>query len=99
MRSKHKHHIQLLGNDANNPNKIVQFFVVAIVLCHCHRMTQDVDSHSDPALHAEPTHHHRGRPPLVGFKMQLEANAEMKSRVSYFSSLLNFNSNESTHIN
>jgi len=31
-------------------------------------MTREVDSHSDPCMQsiARPTHHHRGRPPLVG---------------------------------
>jgi len=32
-------------------------------------------------------------------KMHSDANMEMKSRVSCFSSLLNFTSNELTHIN
>jgi len=44
-----------------------------------------------PARRAHP----RGRPPLVGLKMQSDANTEMISRVNCFSSLLNFNSNES----
>jgi len=37
------------------------------------------------------THHHRGRQPLVGLKMQSDANTKLNS----FSSLLNFKSNES----
>jgi len=36
---------------------------------------------------------------LVELKTQSDANTEMKSQVNYFSSLLNFNSNESMHIN
>jgi len=35
----------------------------------------------------------------IRIKMQSDANTEMKSRVNCFSSLLNFNNNESTHIN
>jgi len=64
-------------------------------------MTREVDGHSDPCMQsiAKPTHHHRWRPTLVGLKMQSDANTEIKSRVSCFSSLLNLNSNESTHIN
>jgi len=50
-----------------------------------------------PARRASPTTT-EGRPPLVGLKMQSDANTEMKSRVNCFSSLLNFNSNESTHV-
>jgi len=40
----------------------------------------------------------QGRLSLVELKMQSDANTEMKSRVNCFSSLQNFNSNESTHI-
>jgi len=71
------------------------------MLCYRHRMTWEGDGHSDPRTHgvARPTHHHKGRLSLVGFKVQSDANTEMKSRVSCFSSLLNFNNIESTHIN
>jgi len=58
---KHKHHIQLLGTMQMNrqqPIKIVQLFVVKIVLCRWHRMTREVDGHSDPCMQsiARPTH-------------------------------------------
>jgi len=37
--------------------------------------------------------------PMVGLKMQSNANTDMKSLVSCFSSLLNFSNNELTQIN
>jgi len=56
-------------------------------------MTWEVDGYSDPCTQSvpRPTHHHRGRPPLVGLEMQSDVNTEMKSWVSCFLSLLNFN--------
>jgi len=49
-----------------------------------------------PARRAHPPPH--GATNIGGIKMQSDANTEMKSRVICFSSLLNFKSNESTHI-
>jgi len=48
-------------------------------------MTQEVDDHSDPCTQSvtRPTHHRRGWPPLVGLKMQSDANTEMKSQVKW----------------
>jgi len=47
-------------------------------------MTREVDGHSDPYTQsvARPTYHHRGRPSVVGLKVQSDANIEMKSRIS-----------------
>jgi len=84
--------------DNKNPNKIVLLFVIKIVLCHRYMMARD-SWWSFRSLHASvvrPTHYHRTT--TIG-EMQLDANTETKSRVRCFSSLLNFNSNESTHIN
>jgi len=60
-------------------------------------MTREGDDHSDPDRIAS-----QGPPTTTGgdhlwwgLEGQSEANTEMKSRVSCFSSLLNFNSNES----
>jgi len=62
-------------------------------------MTREVDGHSDPCTLGPPTatggDHYWWDLRL----MQSDANTETKSRLSCFSSLLNFNSNESTHIN
>jgi len=50
-------------------------------------MTREVDGHSDPCTQGPPTttegDHH-------WWKMQSDANTEMKSRLNCFSSLLNF---------
>jgi len=44
-------------------------------------MTREVGGHSEPCMQsiARPTHHHRGRPPLVGLTMQSDANTDEKS--------------------
>jgi len=52
-----------------------------------------------PARRAHPPQHGAtSRPPLVGLKMQSDANTEMKSRENCSLWKWNFNSNESTHI-
>jgi len=63
-------------------------------------MIREVVGHSGPARKRRKSSPPSQRPTTIGGTyIHSDANTEIKSRVSCFSLLLNFNSNESTHIN